>query len=385
MTLPQKVPLFITRHSLSARSAIGVQTKRFAEANVDWLHFHWWSSEWRRQDKRSILLEYWVFSRYSIFKKGVVHKAIRRYLRLGPWDKSALRKDAARRLHQRYAGRITCAYVAPIDSDDAVRARSILEALRVPFVLHVWDFLDGDPGLEPYRWLVTNAAKVFCLSQPALTVLLPDRPDAQALLFSRDVSRFSAKPPENPAPLIILIMGDVGSYSDGLSLLDAALTLLDAEGVRTRSQYIGSARTFTKLNLSLTKRTEVLGFFEDSDGRDEALSRGHIAYLPGPFRDPASNLRSRYSIPSRVLDFMAVGLPVVGAVHPQSATAIFLKDLGLNNLAFNSTPGELAETLKQLSRCPHWKDQSDQSTAAFLKVSAEGAPAKLRRQMLSLR
>jgi hypothetical protein len=60
-----RVPLFINRFSLSSRTSVGIQTRLLLAPHSDWVHFHWWSSSFKRLDPRSILLENRLLSRYS--------------------------------------------------------------------------------------------------------------------------------------------------------------------------------------------------------------------------------------------------------------------------------------------------------------------------------
>ena len=77
------------------------------------------------------------------------------------------------------------------------------------------------------------------------------------------------------------------------------------------------------------------------------------------------DLRSRYSIPSRILDYMAVELPIVGTVHEASATGGFVRKLGLDPAATCSGPEEIADWLVRLSRPERWAEQSAKSRNAF--------------------
>ena len=106
------------------------------------------------------------------------------------------------------------------------------------------------------------------------------------------------------------------------------------------------------------------------------------AFLPGPKLDPGSDLRSRYSIPSRILDYMAVDLPIVGVVHEASATGGFVRKLGLHPAATCSGPEEVADWLLRLSRPEHWAEQSARSRHAFDLLQRQESPAqKLKRTL----
>ena len=110
--------------------------------------------------------------------------------------------------------------------------------------------------------------------------------------------------------------------------------------------------------------------------------QAHVAFLPGPKGDPKEDLRSRYSIPSRILDYMAVGLPIVGAVHKDSATADFAQKLGLDSAVTCSGPEEIADWLSRIARSVHWVEQSAKSRNAFELLRRQEEPAqKLKRAL----
>ena len=56
-------PVFITRFSLSSRTAIGVQTKLLLEPLKDWRHLFWSASEFAEITPHSLRMESLPFSR----------------------------------------------------------------------------------------------------------------------------------------------------------------------------------------------------------------------------------------------------------------------------------------------------------------------------------
>jgi len=383
MSTAAKVPLFITRYSLSSRTAIGIQTRRLIDANADWLHFHWWTSEYGRQDPRSILLENWFVSRYSVFKRSRIAKSALQFGGFSRWHRNQLRGGAAAMIQEHFASRVSCIYAAPIDRGDAARCRSIIELMDAPFVLHIWDYLDGSLEHEEHRWLTERAARVYCLSEPMLERVSRIRPDAQRLLFSREASQHQAAAPGDNR-LIINLIGDLGSYLDGIALLDAAVSSLRADGVSVTVQYVGTARSLRRVRSALVPEIKVLGFFENPALRDAALSTGHVSFLPGPRQDPERSLRSLFSIPSRILDFFATASPIVGTVHPESATGKFLRRYGFGDGAFVADHRELARALKACLQRAVWERESARSRRAFSLIAADPPPEKLRRDMQEL-
>jgi hypothetical protein len=375
-----RVPLFINRYSLSPRTAIGIQTLRLLDPHQDWLHFHWLSSSFQRPDPRSVLFENSVLSRYSFLHKP---KPLRFFEMLGlsSWSGSDLRPSLARRLADHYRGRVSSAYVAPLGEEDATRCLELTNLVGVPFVLHLWDVLDGDVAGGALRELVNRAERVFCVSQPLLDDVLRIRGDAELLSFSRDAAQATAEP-MGQGPIKVVMHGNVCSYAEGLDDLDQAITLLESRGLKVEVSFLGSPRILRLAKTTLKKRVKVRGFLPTQHDLDQELSRAHVAFLPGPKLDPGFDLRSRYSIPSRILDYMAVDLPIVGVVHEDSATGGFVRKLGLHPAATCAGPEQVADWLFRLSRPVHWAEQSARSRQAFDLLQRQEPPAqKLKRTL----
>ena len=379
-----KVPLFLTRYSLSTKNAIGVQTNYFLEPHREWLHFYWRSKEFFSREPRSVRLENLIFSRVSFFHQ--INDHVQRLQRLGAgwWKDDQLRPGYARMLFERYQPRVSTIYAAPLESRDAKRIRQIIEIFGVPFVLHLWDFLDARiDDNEDLRWLIQRAAKIFCLSQPMLDEITPVRPDADRLVFCRKPSRTVAGPGGDQTLRIVMI-GDIYSYRHGLDLLDQAVQRLILRGAKITVCYLGREKSFRSLASSLTERLEPLGFVQGDENRDRELSKCHIGFLPGPYTDPNVDMRSRYSIPSRILDFLATGLPIVGTIQPKSATGIFCEKLGIQEHCFCRSAADVENSLIELLDQSNWLSAAAKSRQAFDLLARESQPERLKQAMQAL-
>jgi glycosyltransferase involved in cell wall biosynthesis len=377
-----RVPLFINRFSLSPRTAIGVQTVRLMDPHQDWLHFHWWSSSLKRLDPRSVLFENTVLSRYSFLHNPELLRVCE-WLGISSWNGSDLRPSLAKRLRAEYRDRVSSAYVAPLSETDATRCLKLTNLVGAPFVLHLWDVLQGDVSSGALRELVDRAESVFCVSQPLLNDVSLIRSDAELLYFSRDASLSTAAPRERGA-LKIVMHGNIHSYADGLDDLDQAIALLERRGLKVEVVFLGTPKILRQTKTPLKKRVDVRGFCPTQQELDHELSRAHVAFLPGPKKDPKEDLRSRYSIPSRILDYMAVGLPIVGVVHKDSATADFTHKLGLDSAVTCSGPEEIAEWLVRLARAKGWVEESAKSRKAFELLHSQEPPAQRLKRALDL-
>jgi glycosyltransferase involved in cell wall biosynthesis len=380
MSAQNRVPLFINRFSLSPRTSIGVQTLRLMSVHADSLHFHWWSNSLRQLDPRSVLLENALLSRYS-FLHGARFAGIVETLRMSSWKGNSLRPSLAKRITAQYRERVSCAYLAPLNEWDAKRCLTLIHMVGAPFVLHLWDVLSGDIAKGALRELIDRAENVFCVSQALLGDVSLLSGDAELLSFSRNASPVTARPREH-GPLIIAMHGNITSYAEGLADLDQAISLLEARGVQVEVNFLGSPRILRQTRTPLKSRVRSLGFFPDQNALDQALSRAHVAFLPGPKLDPLRDLRSRYSIPSRVQDYLALGLPIVGTVHEASATGGFLRELGLEAATSCSQPQQIADWLLRLMPPDGWTLHSALSRQAFAQLQGQEPPAqKLKRVM----
>jgi hypothetical protein len=374
MSADHRVPLFINRFSLSPRTAIGVQTLRLMGPHQDWLHFHWWSSSLKQVDPRSVLCENTLLSRYSFLHNPSWLRVCER-LGISLWNGSDLRTPMVNRLETEYRARVSSAYIAPLNESDAQRCLELANLVGAPFVLHLWDVLQGDVCNGALRQLVERAESVFCVSQPLLDDVSLIRGDAELLFFSRDRSLVTAKPRQH-GPLKIVLHGNVRSYAEGLDDLDQAIPLLERKGLKVEVSFLGSPKILRQAKTTLKSRVSVGGFCPTQQDLDVELSRAHVAFLPGPKLDPKLDLRSRYSIPSRILDYMALELPIVGSVHKASAAGGFMRELGLETSSTCSGPQEIADWLSRLARPVYWAEQSAQSRNAFDLLRRQEEPAQ---------
>ncbi len=156
--------------------------------------------------------------------------------------------------------------------DDATRCLELTNLVGVPFVLHLWDVLDGDVAGGALRELVDRAERVFCVSQPLLDDVLRIRGDAELLSFSRDAAQATAKPREQ-GPIKVVMHGNVCSYAEGLDDLDQAITLLESRGLEVEVSFLGSPRILRLAKTTLKKRVKVRGFLPTQHDLDKELSQ----------------------------------------------------------------------------------------------------------------
>jgi hypothetical protein len=349
--------LFVTRFSLSKRSAIGIQTAQLMASCRRACHVFW--------EQRDIAayggtrLNSFLAARVARLRNGRIGK----YSGLSWWRDDVPDAKARKKL-ARLQPVTAAVYIAPLDNKDAARMRAIVEALKRPFVLHLWDLLDGPPiAGSDLAWLLGHAAKVFCLAPSMIEAI--QRPDAELLLFDRQPAATRATAPRDLEPFKIAIIGDVTTYWAGFAMLEQAVGRLNAAGKRFEIVFIGPEQVLKHLPVERSsKAITATGFLPTDEERDDALARCHAGFMPGPLADPTIDTRSQFSIPSKILDYMSVGLPIIGTTHTRSATAKFATELDIKSIAVEGST-QLEVALECLRGSDIWCQQSAISLQAY--------------------
>lgn len=373
MATVKRLPLFITSLSLSSKSAFGVQTRLLLQKFPESFHLHWDSSEFRKLDPRSARIESALCARFSILRGDPQAFRSRALSVLGRswWRENALAPRAQQWLTEHYAEKISVIYSAPCSIRDSERMKSILERLNRPFVLHLWDIQDKNQlACTAFQWLLQHAIHVFCLTKEMTEYIAPVRQGASIMGFTRAPSQSVASPPPTNSSLRIALLGNCRRYRDGLTLLNEALKIAESRNTRATVVYIGTAKSLRNAGVRLNAEVKTTGYLASDYKRDRVLSECHTGFLPGPFAAPSANVFSRFSIPSRILDYMATGLPILAAVHPDSATFDFMKRIGIKDCVVHSAD-DFAHKLQALSQSDNWKDRSTQVLDAFQRAREE--------------
>jgi glycosyltransferase involved in cell wall biosynthesis len=365
--MPIERPLFVTRYSLSDRSAIGVQTRNLMRPFPQARHVYWWASESRRVDSRSIPLEGYLFRRISYFKRLQERGERTAASSLSWWRDADLGGRAASSLRRAAEG-ADGLYLAPISRGDARRMRAIAEAVQLPFVVHLWDALDGAlAGDRDVEWLIARASLVLSVSDSLIRDVGALGYGAQRLMFSREPSAVLASE-QVQGPLRVVMVGDIFSYLEGVEELLQAAANLRREGVEVELVYVGPTAGLRRMPAEIRGGLNAVGFLNSPDDRDRVLAGCSIGYLPGPYHSPEQDARSRYSVPSRLADYLAVGLPVVGALHPGAAAVEELRNLGVDASYLTLRSTELEGALRRLRDAAVWRELHTASVEAFQKL-----------------
>jgi glycosyltransferase involved in cell wall biosynthesis len=269
------------------------------------------------------------------------------------------------------AGQLTSLHVVVYDEITAEFARIALHAAgRPPFTLHIMDLLVDHALNETHTpnllWLLGNASKLVTVSNRLLAQVEP----------------FTA------APTL------VWPIPAGISCYDRARPVTD--GVRrwqvlmSGAMYAGKAGFLEHVFLPAWKRfhashpdTELLYIGKDFDSvppsvRDSVRSLGVLPAekLETVLRDAAvavlpvlheASTPWRYSIPARISDYFAAGLPVIAPLSEGTATHDFFEQVGQPAVTLAATEDDVLETLNRLYEAPAQWLAASHAASAFAR------------------
>lgn len=376
MTIPSSKnlgsPVFITSLALSPRNAIGVQVSNFARLwRQPWRHCYWDTGTGLSTARNSILLKSSIPERWPLAAgRGFLARQLEK-MNLCWWKGDRLQEKRKSTLAARLASS-TVAYVAPLSPRDALRSLEVLRVLRIPYVVHLWDVIGGN-GLNAaspgYPELLSSAEHIFCVSSAIEEDARKISTQPVSLLsFTRPDANVQAAPFHGRG-LRIAISGHLAPYQHGLDLLVSALPALQQAFASVSVLYIGAHDQAAMLPEPLRNIATQTGFVDDA-ARDRLLSECSVAYLPGPLLD-TTDMRSRYSIPSRMADYFSIGLPVVAAVHEGSATNRQFGAVSGNAFQRIASPSQLLSALAAMEDEKFWSQASRGARSCFLETMSE--------------
>jgi hypothetical protein len=255
------------------------------------------------------------------------------------------------------------AYVIVASEEEAKITRQVLKVVDAEYVVNVMDYLHlGDtdlPEFPEFAALLKGARKIFALTPPIQGVLaqISGRQNISIL----GVARESADKPvrtlaAEPKPLEIVMMGSV-DYQRGLQELHKFCEGLDGVGIKYCLNYIGTRAMRDRLGSGLP--VKYCGVRLGAE-RDALLGAMHLAYLPGPDGKSTEDYLARFSFPSRTTDYFWHGLPVIGPLFDDSATAQMVSALRGRGVWFSEDSKQLVAVVKNLAQNPQeWESASE--------------------------
>jgi colanic acid biosynthesis glycosyl transferase WcaI len=147
-------------------------------------------------------------------------------------------------------------------------------------------------------------------------------------------------------PARLLSMGNIG-YSQGLTPLVAAFERSEAL-VDTPVQFVitgnGMAAEDTRAEIG-SDRVEMLGVVDD-ERLEEELQAATIAFVSQRHEG------AEFNIPSKIMNFMAYGLPILAAVNPSGEVARIVEGADAGWVVDSSDPDSFPRKLAEILRAP---------------------------------
>jgi colanic acid biosynthesis glycosyl transferase WcaI len=181
-------------------------------------------------------------------------------------------------------------------------------------------------------------------------------------------------------PLRVISMGNIG-YSQGLAPLVAAfersgeLKDVPIELIITGGG-VASDEVAAEIN---SPRVKMLGLVSD-DRLEEELQSADIALVSQLYDGP------EFNIPSKLMNFMAYGLPIVASVNPSGEVARIVTEANAGWVVSTSKADDFPSKLAQLAREPEQIAPSGRAALSFARLhfSTDGFSESFDRELRAL-
>jgi colanic acid biosynthesis glycosyl transferase WcaI len=239
-------------------------------------------------------------------------------------------------------------------------------ARRLPWILWLHDILpdgaaasglveEGSPVVRAARRLervaYREADRIVVLSRAFTTNLERKGVATSKIQLIYDpatrVPRGSISDPEAASsPARILSMGNIG-YSQGLAPLVAAFEASEEMARReVRLVITGNGVAADEVRREIrSERVEMLGVVDD-DRLEQELRSATIAFVSQHYSG------AEFNIPSKIMNFMAYGRPVLAAVNPEGEVASIIEEAGAGWVTDSSRPETFPEQVARILDAP---------------------------------
>jgi hypothetical protein len=212
------------------------------------------------------------------------------------------------------------------DENCATRFNSIRSLITLPYIIVLYDLMHLEKpipdNLPAVSDCVSNALATYAISEP-LRQAAKDlgAMDVRPIGFYRpknDSVSWAINKSSTSGVLRILVMADA-KRETFLELISAVKCVSEKEiDQKIEIHFVGNYRDFPSLCADSGVDIRFYGFV-DTESRDRIASSCDIAYLAGSTEPPDQCPLAKYSIPSKIGDFAALGLPFIGRVSVGSA------------------------------------------------------------------
>jgi colanic acid biosynthesis glycosyl transferase WcaI len=271
-----------------------------------------------------------------------------------------------------------------------------VRARRIPWVLWLHDLLpDGATatGLVDDQGRVIRLARklehaayraadrIVVLSRAFTDNLMAKQVPASKVELIYDPATRSpqslASPGSQPRPLRILSMGNIG-HSQGLTALVAAFERYPEVDARLIITGTGVAADEARAEIR-TDRVEMLGMVDDARLEHE-LQEADIAFVSQRYDG------SEFNIPSKLMNFMAYGLPLLAAVNPKGEVARIVAESGGGWMVDSSDADAFPRELSRLMQSRDELTRRAQKARAYAEqhFTQEGFAARFERTLAAV-
>jgi hypothetical protein len=319
----------LTENELARNHGVAAQILQMVEGSA-FHHFHWHIGHGRKSEVReSLLLVDWLPNVFGL--RGIVRR-LRRFTGLTWWRGTQVNTFLFRSYLRLHGLKFNVAYVVVGRESDAARALSILKTLDVPYIINMVDVMEEE-GLDPasmpgIRQLLTGAQGHISLL-PSITremqkfITLPIR----EIPPGKPVTKYIARPPVSGERVRLIISGR--PYVGGCQVLAKALNEVEQSCGAIEIVYVGPH--YHDLPPELKPRCRDAGFAASDTDYQRFLAGAHIAFLSGP---DTNDMHGKWSFPSRTVDYLMAGLPILACVPKGSSTEEILTPISPDAVAF---------------------------------------------------
>ncbi len=374
-SMPLAPTFLIYRTGFAPTNGHSVQLERlFRQAGMSLVHLMWYSSEagaqsvpWVIDTTVKLVKLPAPFTPLSRTCQRVKHLFFRPWWYRKKFDSARLARElAAIPIKPRQA------YVNFFSEPEAAMAETLWDSVgRPPFVLHIVDILE--PGLSVEKTphfvrMIRAASHVLCLNG----------------LIQREMARLGACTtslfplcsdltiaPRTAPPLPLKIVMSGALYAPVLNG-NRALQLLADIWPRVIDAFPGAQLHYSgaagrALPEAMRPYVHDHGLLNTDDYR-QLLGSCHVAYVPVSHPDDSM---LRYSLPSRIPDYLILGLPVIACVGPDTGMYDFFQTTPPETSRVIQTGDEFLAALEFLARdARQWENASHIATAYSQKTFA---------------
>jgi hypothetical protein len=327
----------------------------------------------------AMAMAWWPF---PFYRGRGVYMRWRSRLGLDWWSRDQLNLAKLNRKLHTFRSRPRRAWVICMHEWDASRAYALWKGVsKPPFVLHVMDIFHDRLSEEEtpnFRRLIQEARHVLCISANIAAEMRNN--EAKSVSLLPPCSNFST---EGRQPLGVqlrmVITGTVGGYAD-----NAALKLLTDSWPAIKDQFPSVELHYSGLSAKqlpdkLRGEVQDHGLLSHT-AYEDLLRRCHLAYLP--VSHPSTTV-GRFSLPSRLTDYLACGLPIIACTDKGTAIWSFLNSLPDGCAANVTDAAGLCNAVARFARNPlHWAEASATAAEhARLNFRVEKVRTELFRQL----